>query len=317
MSNELVHENGGQLQHALSVENVMAQVGAIQTLMGRAMRKDEHYGVIPGTGIKPSLLKPGAEKLCMMFRLSPSYIIDRRDYPNSHLEFAITCTLTHIQTGAIWGQGVGLCSTMEGKFRFRKAEQICPACGKPTIIRGKKEYGGGWLCYKARGGCGEKFQDGDPEIENQNMGRIEHDNPADYYNTVLKMAKKRAMVDATLTATAASDIFTQDVEDMTEVIPGSSAQTNDEPPTATYRGKQPPRKEPTASEEPCPSFDELQLFQDQIEAVTGSPESAMEWLFNVTDNPDKGFPGIRGVDGIRSHKRLSWLKNQLKKTANG
>jgi hypothetical protein len=48
--------------------------------------------------------------------------------------------------------------------------------------------------------------------------KVEHDNPADYYNTVLKMAKKRAHVDAVLTATAASDIFTQDVEDMPEVI---------------------------------------------------------------------------------------------------
>lgn len=36
---------------------------------------------------------------------------------------------------------------------------------------------------------------------------------ADVYNTVLKMAKKRAMVDAVLTVTAASDIFTQDIED--------------------------------------------------------------------------------------------------------
>ena len=43
--------------------------------------------------------------------------------------------------------------------------------------------------------------------------RVEFDNPADYYNTVLKMAKKRAHVDAILTATAASDCFTQDVED--------------------------------------------------------------------------------------------------------
>lgn len=45
------------------------------------------------------------------------------------------------------------------------------------------------------------------------MGRVEHDNPADYYNTCLKMGKKRAFVDALLTCTAASDIFTQDIED--------------------------------------------------------------------------------------------------------
>jgi len=37
------------------------------------------------------------------------------------------------------------------------------------------------------------------------------------------MAKKRALVDATLTVTAASDIFTQDIEEMVEVLPGAKA----------------------------------------------------------------------------------------------
>jgi hypothetical protein len=42
--------------------------------------------------------------------------------------------------------------------------------------------------------------------------------PADVANTVLKMAKKRAQIDLTLTATAASDIFTQDVEDIPDEL---------------------------------------------------------------------------------------------------
>jgi hypothetical protein len=110
---------------------------------------------------------------------------------------------------------------MEGKYRFRKGSLACPECGKEsTIIKGKKEYGGGWLCYKNKGGCGAKFKDEDPFITQQDTEKVEHDNPADYYNTVLKMAKKRAHVDAILTATAASDIFTQDIEDMPEVING-------------------------------------------------------------------------------------------------
>lgn len=120
---------------------------------------------------------------------------------------------------------------MESKWRFRKAEQKCPSCGKETIIKGKKDYGGGWLCYGKKGGCGAKFKDGDPAIENQNMGRVEHDNPADYYNTCLKMAKKRALVDAILTATAASDIFTQDVEDMDIELPQQQGGQRQETPT--------------------------------------------------------------------------------------
>jgi len=37
-------------------------------------------------------------------------------------------------------------------------------------------------------------------------------------NTILKMAKKRAQVDAVITATAASDIFTQDIEDLPDEV---------------------------------------------------------------------------------------------------
>jgi hypothetical protein len=134
-------------------------------------------------------------------------------------------------------EGVGSCSTMETKYRYRKAEQKCPGCGKDTIIKGKKEYGGGWLCWGKKGGCGAKFKDGDPKIENQDMGRIEFDNPADYYNTVLKIAKKRAHVDATLTATAASDIFTQDLEDMP-----AEALGNDKEPAGKSTKKAPGKK---------------------------------------------------------------------------
>jgi hypothetical protein len=218
MEQELSVERYDMTSDAMSPATVMRQVKLIQEVMREAMREGEHYGVIPGCGNKPSLLKPGAEKLSLTFRLSPAYEVIEKELPKAHREYRVKCTLTHIPSNTVFGEGVGSCSTMEGKYRFRKAEQKCPQCGKETIIKGKKEYGGGWLCFAKKGGCGAKFKDDDPAIENQNMGRIEHDNPADYYNTVLKMAKKRAHVDATLTATAASDIFTQDIEDMDEVI---------------------------------------------------------------------------------------------------
>lgn len=39
-------------------------------------------------------------------------------------------------------------------------EPSCPACGKKgSIIKGKEEYGGGYLCFKKKGGCGAKFKD--------------------------------------------------------------------------------------------------------------------------------------------------------------
>jgi hypothetical protein len=77
------------------------------------------------------------------------------------------------------------------------------------------------------------------------LERVEHDNPADYFNTVLKIAKKRAHVDAILTATAASDIFTQDAEDIRENL---AAFESDEP-QDNRRSETPPQP---AGENPPP-----------------------------------------------------------------
>lgn len=201
------------LVNELSTHDVLHQVGHIQELIKEVMKEGEHFGKIPGCGDKLVLLKPGAEKLNLTFRLSPTYEkIIKTDLPNGHREYEIVCTLTHIPTGQILGQGLGLCTTMESKYRYRTGERKCPKCGKATIIKGKQEYGGGWLCYIKKGGCGTKFADGDKSIEDQQIGKVENLNPADEFNTVLKMAKKRAHVDAILTVTAASDIFTQDIE---------------------------------------------------------------------------------------------------------
>lgn len=202
------------LNDALSIEEITGQVALIQQVMSRVMHDGEHFGKVPGCGDKPTLLKPGAEKLAMTFRFAPRYTIQEKELRDGHREYRIVASLQSITTGRFVGEGVGVGTTMETKWRFRKAEQKCPSCGKEAIFRSKAEWGGGWYCSAKKGGCGAKFQKGDLAIENQNMGRVEHDNPADYYNTCLKMAKKRALVDAILTATAASDIFTQDVEDM-------------------------------------------------------------------------------------------------------
>ena len=53
--------------------------------------------------------------------------------------------------------------------------------------------------------------------------KIENEDIADVYNTVLKMAKKRAHIDATLTVTGAADIFTQDIIDGGDDAAGSEA----------------------------------------------------------------------------------------------
>lgn len=197
---------------SLSAVAIRAQVNLIQDVMKSVMLPDVHYGVIPGTG-KPSLLKPGAEKLCLTFRLDPQYE-STEHFLGDHLFVRSKCTLYHQTTGRRMGSGEGSCSTKESKYAYRQGARKCPVCGKEAIIKGKKEYGGGWLCFKKKEGCGAKWPDGAVEIEGQNTDRIANEDVADQYNTVLKMANKRSLIAAVLNVTAASDIFTQDVEDL-------------------------------------------------------------------------------------------------------
>lgn len=210
------------LQTAATPTDIVNQVTLIQNVMRDVMKLDIHYGVIPGTGGKPTLLKPGAEKLVLTFRLDPQYTWEKELMENGHRSYEFECTLYHIDSGKRLGSGTGICSTMEKKYRWRNKKHKCPFCGNESVIKGKAEYGGGWLCWKKNDGCGAKFNDGDPTIENQEVGKIENPDIADCWNTVKKMAKKRAFVDAVLTVTAASDIFTQDVEELPREMLGNN-----------------------------------------------------------------------------------------------
>lgn len=185
-----------------SVQQLTYQVLSIQEMMKSLMKKDTHYGCIPGCGDKPTLLKAGGEKLCLMFRLASTYKIEPKEFENGHREYEIICTLTHIPSGQVWGQGVGSASTLENRYRYRfeNTNKFVPS-----------EY---WQNRDSRLLGGNQFTARKVNKNWMIFERIEHDNPADYYNTVLKMAKKRAQVDACLTATAASDIFNQDLEDL-------------------------------------------------------------------------------------------------------
>lgn len=202
----------------LGVDGIVERKRKIVQVMQAVMKEGEHYGKIPGCGDKPTLLKSGAEVLATTFGLAPKFKIDQTDFANGHREYRITCTLEHIASGFVLGEGVGICSTLESKYRWRKGQRTCPECGQAAIIRSK--FGqGGWLCYQKRGGCGAEWPNGAREIEDQNGDRVENTDIADTYNTVLKLAKKRAQVDCTLTAVGASDLLTQDLEDLAQPEP--------------------------------------------------------------------------------------------------
>lgn len=195
------------LINSLTVADVLRHVQLVEHVVKEVMKEGTHYGeAFPGDK-KKNLLKPGADKLAVTFQLASAYEVDERNLDNGHREYRITCRMTSAG-GREVAQGVGSCSTMETKFRYRNAKPKCPKCTKETVIKTKKGY---W-CPPDKGGCGANPDDN--AIESQQRGRVENPDIADTYNTVLKMGKKRAYVDATISATGCSDLFTQDLEDL-------------------------------------------------------------------------------------------------------
>jgi hypothetical protein len=192
----------------MSIAEIRDRKNKIHQLMKELMIEGHHYGRVPGTD-KLALLKPGAEMLCMAFRLMPTFNTPCRELADGHREYSAECDLTAMD-GRVVAKGVGSCSTMESKYRWRLASRKCPDCGTEAIRKGKPEYGGGFYCADKQGGCGAKFKEGDKRIIDQALGKVPNPDIADQWNTVLKMAAKRAHVHAVLLATAASDMFIPD-----------------------------------------------------------------------------------------------------------
>lgn len=190
----------------------------------------EDYGTIPGT-VKPTLLKPGAEKLCDVYGFAREFTIVEalEDWEHGRFAYTVKATLRSMRTRLVVSEGLGACNSMEARYRYLWVkESRVPRDQRATLPTRTTKYG---LQY-----------------------RVVNDDPFSQVNTYLKMAKKRALVDAVLSATRSSGLFTQDLEDLAAngVLDPDDAVTVDQdgvPEAAARPAKDPtPRKERTAAE---------------------------------------------------------------------
>jgi len=139
------------------VQATMSKITQFQQVIQKTLHQGHDFGIIPGTD-KPTLLKPGAEKILMMMGLRSEFeIVDStRDFEKGFFQYQVCCRL--VKGDMIITEGLGACNTRERKY-------------------------------------------------------LKMD-PFTMDNTVLKMAKKRALVDAALLVASLSDVFTQDIEDL-------------------------------------------------------------------------------------------------------
>lgn len=240
IENSLVHQPI-TIQPIMNVELAMQRLKEFQQFVDAYLKDGEDYGKIPGIK-KSSLWKSGAEKLCEIYGLSDDYVEMSKtiDWEKGLFDYEYKCVLS--RGGHLVGTGLGSCSSYESKYRWRQSARACPSCHREnTIIKGKDEYGGGWLCFAKKGGCGAKFVDGDQSIEAQVTEKVLNPDMADVKNTIMKMAKKRSKVDAVIAVTRSSGIFTQDVEDV-----GPANAYRDEAPAWDDIGAEPSKPPQTA-----------------------------------------------------------------------
>jgi hypothetical protein len=178
------------------------------------LREGHDFGTVPGCGDKPALLKPGAEKISDALNLYPDYEeLDKiQDFVNRVWFYRYRCRLRQRGSDTVISTGIGSCNSEAAKYKYRDAQRTCPGCGAPAIIKGREEYGGGWLCFARKGGCGLKFNDDDRRIVEQQLGQVENPDIASLVNTVDKMAQKSSFVAACLNL-GFSEQFTQDIDD--------------------------------------------------------------------------------------------------------
>lgn len=175
------------------------RIAQLQQFAREYMVAGEDYGIIEGTGSKPTLLKPGAEKLCDVYGLSAGEAeieFTRDDTKNPvYLSYRISLPLISRMDGRIIMVGVGSANSWEKKYRWRWVfDNELPVGMSPDGLKTKTGTG----------------KNGKPYTQY----RVPNDEIDDIDNTLLKMAKKRALIDAVLSATRSSALFTQDVEDL-------------------------------------------------------------------------------------------------------
>lgn len=290
----------------------MAAIKQFQAIVRDQLIEDLDYGVIPGTGTKATLLKPGAEKLAKLLNCYDTYEFVERveDWNKPFFHFLVRCTLVEMSTGTKVSDGLGECNSMESKYRWRWVREadlpkgvdrsayrsrggrrtltefdFAIEKGETTGTYGKpKEY---WNMFAdaIKNGTGRavtrktKSNKEYPAYEidvDETFYQVPNPDIYDQVNTLVKMAKKRALVDAALSAGRLSDLFTQDLEDLAKDAAEAEAAMGR---ATTEPAKPAPEAKTAPATKPAPAA----AKEPEAEHTDGggwgdAPEGAPDWM---------------------------------------
>ena len=183
------------------VSETLTKVKSLQATLKNILVENHDYGKIQGCGDKPTLLKPGAEKILMALGLTSTYeLIEHTEDFKDKGFFAYTVKCILHKNGTKITEGLGHANSKEKKWAQEFVYESELPQGTDKSLLKKKSFNG-------NGGTYYKYQvDADANSK---------------ANTILKMAKKRAQIDAVLTVASLSEIFTQDFDDLPTEEPTS------------------------------------------------------------------------------------------------
>ena len=209
MTNELVMNPLSLIQEVdvKLVSETLSKVKSLQATLKSILVDGHDYGKIPGCGDKPTLLKPGAEKILMSLGITSSYeLIEHTENFDGKGFFAYTVKCLLYKNGQKITEGLGHANSKEKKWAVESVyEKDLPEGTDKTLLR-KKEFNG-------KNGTYYKYEI-DADVNSK-------------ANTILKMAKKRSQIDAVLTVASLSEIFTQDFDDLEPIEEPTSKPTVD------------------------------------------------------------------------------------------
>lgn len=262
MNNEIIVSQNSIAEPSFSamemknrLDGMVQKLDLMQEFFRKVMVKGQDYGAIPGTP-KPTLLKPGAEKLNELYNYAPTVkdITEEKEMTNGFYRARVEIAIIDRKTGTIVAEGVGEANSFEGRYRWRWVyEKDLPPGINPDSCVYKE--------YKGQHGPYRKY-------------RIENDDMFSMWNTVLKMAKKRSLVDATLSATRSAGIFTQDAEEMEEWL-------KEDPDETDGKRRAPGKKDDKKNDQPAEQiFCEGEDCKDKKKVLTEAQAKYSRSKFN-------------------------------------
>ena len=211
MENEIIQINSMWIENAIKVYQEFVD------FTSKILKKWQDFWEIPGIS-KPSLLKPGAEKLRLFYWLwvELTRTSETMDIEKDFYDVTYKVSIKD-KKWTIISECEGSCNTYEENYRYKWEKKPKPSSDMEEKLKSEwnwrnRKYDWGW----------------------QRQERTENQNKISKKNTIQKMAQKRAYVWAMLNATAASEFYTQDVEDIidfTNAVDKTTTTTNSTPST--------------------------------------------------------------------------------------